>query len=359
MRSHAILDPNVTAEQGAGQGPCEPAGATASIRHTSNTAVRVTLNAQLARRSASSGRRDMRMDECPVNAETSGGAGRSATAQPSAVRCGDQASSTAPVASHAQPAATPISPAAAAASVSAREGSRQGQHACQASRQRSRSGSPIKVLAQRTADPGGRQQPALRVRVAVCSSARYSGGAAVLAHQVDDSSSTSCREDSARVSLRMPAAGEVPASCYGESGVHSRPRTPSIASVTHGADKPRQSSRTEGKAEAADAASRPARASTRSSSRNAARSPDSGIAQQGGTAQREALLPVEDSALESGEELVGYSIGERIGQGGFCQVLAGVHLASGRPVAVKVIDKVRVLRAACTRSIGFPAFFCN
>jgi serine/threonine protein kinase len=46
-----------------------------------------------------------------------------------------------------------------------------------------------------------------------------------------------------------------------------------------------------------------------------------------------------DTDTEDG--LPGYQLGEKIGEGGFCAVRAGVHTASGRAVAVKIIDKVR------------------
>ena len=49
---------------------------------------------------------------------------------------------------------------------------------------------------------------------------------------------------------------------------------------------------------------------------------------------------LEDSAIENYNGLTGYTIGEVIGEGGFCQVRAGVHEASGQQVAMKVIDKV-------------------
>jgi hypothetical protein len=41
------------------------------------------------------------------------------------------------------------------------------------------------------------------------------------------------------------------------------------------------------------------------------------------------------------DPLAGYSLGKVIGEGGFCQVRAGMHELSGRHVAVKVINKVR------------------
>ena len=41
------------------------------------------------------------------------------------------------------------------------------------------------------------------------------------------------------------------------------------------------------------------------------------------------------------DPLAGYTLGKVIGEGGFCQVRAGVHQLSGRQVAVKVIRKVR------------------
>ena len=55
------------------------------------------------------------------------------------------------------------------------------------------------------------------------------------------------------------------------------------------------------------------------------------------------------------DSLAGYSIGDVIGEGGFCQVKLGTHQLSGRSVAVKVINKVRDSALAATLRGVHPA----
>eukprot|EP00892_Ulva_mutabilis_P000591 jgi/Ulvmu1/10532/UM064_0070.1 len=50
--------------------------------------------------------------------------------------------------------------------------------------------------------------------------------------------------------------------------------------------------------------------------------------------------PAETGACQVEEQLEGYELGPVIGEGGFCKVKSGRHLASERPVAIKVINKV-------------------
>lgn len=50
--------------------------------------------------------------------------------------------------------------------------------------------------------------------------------------------------------------------------------------------------------------------------------------------------PLKAGACESEGHLEGYELGPVIGEGGFCKVKSGRHVASQQPVAIKVINKV-------------------
>lgn len=52
--------------------------------------------------------------------------------------------------------------------------------------------------------------------------------------------------------------------------------------------------------------------------------------------------PVVATQAPATDRLPGYSIGNTIGEGGFCKVRMGVHDMSGQQVAIKVIDKLKL-----------------
>lgn len=56
--------------------------------------------------------------------------------------------------------------------------------------------------------------------------------------------------------------------------------------------------------------------------------------------------PPDLAAVQAEDQLEGYELGPVIGEGGFCKVKSGRHIASNQPVAIKVINKVRHLSSA-------------